>query len=212
MDELWSPSGLIHSLDGKKFETDDTHGTGCTLASAIACRLGQGMAIRDAFADGVRFVRIAILSAPHFGQGHGPIGHQDVRDFWEDDIDIPGISLNQVTVPASDYPASIAFYKLLGLRQIVDSPDNGYARFEADNGATFSVHVGQDGGAAAMVYFESFRLDQWADELARAGLKFVQLPRDEDWGWREARLRDPHGNVICLYHAGDNRRYPAWRI
>ena len=135
-----------------------------------------------------------------------------MRDFWEDDIVIPGISLNQVTVPASDYAASVAFYKLLGLRQIVDSPDNGYARFEADNGATFSVHVGQDGGAAAMVYFESFRLDQWADELARAGLKFDQLPRDEDWGWREARLRDPHGNVICLYHAGDNRRYPAWRI
>lgn len=212
VDELWSPGGLIHSLEGKKFETDDTHGTGCTLASAIACRLGQGMAIRDAFADGVRFVRIAILSAPGFGHGHGPIGHYDVRDFWEDDIVIPGIALNQVTVPASDYSASVGFYKLLGLRQIVDSPDNGYARFEADNGATFSVHVGQGDAGGAITYFESFRLDRWVSELALAGMKFDQMPQAEDWGWREARLRDPHGNVICLFHAGDNRRYPAWRI
>jgi hydroxymethylpyrimidine/phosphomethylpyrimidine kinase len=32
------------------------------------------------------------------------------------------------------------------------------------------------------------------------------------WLWREARLRDPSGNEICLYHAGANRRFPPWRI
>jgi hydroxymethylpyrimidine/phosphomethylpyrimidine kinase len=63
VDELWSPTGLIHSLEGRRFETEDTHGTGCTLASAIACRLGQGLPIKGAFIDGVRFVKIAILSA-----------------------------------------------------------------------------------------------------------------------------------------------------
>lgn len=210
-DELWSPTALIRSLEGKKFDTDDTHGTGCTLASAIACRLGQGYAISDAFADGVRFVRIAIMMAPGLGQGHGPIGHQDVRDFWEDDIPPPGPALNQVTVSATDYAESITFYATLGLRQIVDSPDNGYARFETANGTTFSIHV--DGGAAggATVYFESPRLDGWVRELQMAGLSFDQLPRDESWLWREARLRDPHGNSICLFQAGDNRRYPPWR-
>jgi len=210
-DELWSPTALIRSLEGKKFETDDTHGTGCTLASAIACRLGQGYAISDAFADGVRFVRIAIMMAPGLGQGHGPIGHQDVRDFWEDDIPPPGPALNQVTVSATDYAESITFYATLGLRQIVESPDNGYARFETANGTTFSIHV--DGGAAggATVYFESPRLDGWVRELQMAGLSFDQLPRDESWLWREARLRDPHGNSICLFQAGDNRRYPPWR-
>lgn len=210
-DELWSPTALIRSLEGKKFDTDDTHGTGCTLASAIACRLGQGYAISDAFADGVRFVRIAIMMAPGLGQGHGPIGHQDVRDFWEDDIPPPGPALNQVTVSATDYAESITFYATLGLRQIVDSPDNGYARFETANGTTFSIHV--DGGAAGgtTVYFESPRLDGWVRELQMAGLSFDQLPRDESWLWREARLRDPHGNSICLFQAGDNRRYPPWR-
>ncbi len=210
-DRLLSPAGEeITSLEGKRFDTDDTHGTGCTLASAIACRLGQGYGIEQAFRDGIRFTRIAIMMAPGLGEGHGPLGHSEVRDFWDEDEVVPGISLNQVTVGAGDYVASVAFYKRLGLRQIVDSPDNGYARFEADNGATFSIHEGEPGGA--VVYFESPRLDGWVAELEDAGLAFEQMPQDEDWLWREARLRDPAGNEICLYAAGENRRYPPWRV
>jgi hydroxymethylpyrimidine/phosphomethylpyrimidine kinase len=211
-DELWSPAGLVREMHAKRFETVDTHGTGCTLASAIACRMGQGKLVGDAFVDGIRFVRIAIMMAPRLGQGHGPLGHAEVRDFWDEDEVVPGISLNQVTVGAGDYGASVAFYKTLGLRQIVDSPDNGYARFEADNGATFSIHADGTATGGAVVYFESFRLDGWVDELVEAGLVFDHMPRDEDWLWREARLRDPHGNVVCLYSAGENRRYPPWRV
>jgi hydroxymethylpyrimidine/phosphomethylpyrimidine kinase len=84
-DQLWSPTGLVRELTGKKFDTNHTHGTGCTLASALACRLGQGMNIGDAFADAVRFVRLAILEAPGLGKGHGPLGQQAVRDFWDED-------------------------------------------------------------------------------------------------------------------------------
>ena len=136
------------------------------------------------------------------------MGHQNTRN----EAVLTGVSLNQVTVGASDYAASVAFYRLLGLRQIVDSPDNGYARFEAANSATFSIHADGMPMGGAVVYFESFNLDGWVGKLRGAGLTFDQLPRDEDWGWREARLRDPHGNVICLYRAGENRRFPAWRI
>jgi len=75
VDRLLSPNGPIHRLEGKRFDTDDTHGTGCTLASALATGLGAGLPIRDAFEQAVRFVRIAILSAPGLGQGHGPLGH-----------------------------------------------------------------------------------------------------------------------------------------
>jgi hydroxymethylpyrimidine/phosphomethylpyrimidine kinase len=212
VDQLLSPNGGVQEMRGKRFDTDDTHGTGCTLASALACRLGQGMPIDKAFTDAIRFVRIAIMMAPRLGQGHGPLGHAEVRDFWDEDEVIPGISLNQVTVGAGDYAASVAFYRTLGLRQIVDSPGNGYARFECDNGATFSIHADGSASGSAVVYFESFRLDGWVSELIEAGLQFDQMPRDEDWGWREARLRDPFGNVVCLYHAGENRRYPEWRI
>jgi hydroxymethylpyrimidine/phosphomethylpyrimidine kinase len=75
VDRLLSPNGPIHWLEGKRFDTDDTHGTGCTLASALATGLGAGLPIRDAFNQAVRFVRIAILSAPGLGHGHGPLGH-----------------------------------------------------------------------------------------------------------------------------------------
>jgi hydroxymethylpyrimidine/phosphomethylpyrimidine kinase len=75
VDRLLSPAGPLHSLEGKRLDTTDTHGTGCTLASALATGLGAGMPIRAAFEQAVRFVRIAILSAPGFGEGHGPIGH-----------------------------------------------------------------------------------------------------------------------------------------
>jgi hydroxymethylpyrimidine/phosphomethylpyrimidine kinase len=85
-DQLWSPTGLVREVEGKKFDTDDTHGTGCTMASVVACRLGQGMNIGDAFADAVRFVRLAILEAPGLGAGHGPLGQQAVRDFWDQDV------------------------------------------------------------------------------------------------------------------------------
>lgn len=76
VDRLLSPNGQeINRLEGKRFDTDDTHGTGCTLASAIAAGLGAGLSIVDAFRQAVRFVRIAILSAPGLGGGHGPLGH-----------------------------------------------------------------------------------------------------------------------------------------
>jgi hydroxymethylpyrimidine/phosphomethylpyrimidine kinase len=75
IDRLLSPTGPLHSLEGKRFDTTDTHGTGCTFASALATGLGAGLPIREAFEQAVRFVRVAILSAPGLGQGHGPLGH-----------------------------------------------------------------------------------------------------------------------------------------
>ena len=75
-DKLFAPSGeLVAQVIGKRFDTSDTHGTGCTFASALAAGLGSGLPIRDAFEQAVRFVRIAILSAPGLGGGHGPLGH-----------------------------------------------------------------------------------------------------------------------------------------
>ena len=52
-----------------------THGTGCTLASAVASGLAQGMSLADSVARGRVFVRAAIESAPGFGAGHGPLDH-----------------------------------------------------------------------------------------------------------------------------------------
>ena len=75
VDELFAPTGRRRHWEGKRVDTDDTHGTGCTLASAIAAGLGAGKPIEDAVEQAIRFVRIAILSAPGLGGGHGPLGH-----------------------------------------------------------------------------------------------------------------------------------------
>jgi hydroxymethylpyrimidine/phosphomethylpyrimidine kinase len=63
-----------------RIETPHTHGTGCTLASAIATGLGQGMDLESAVDRARRFVRAALEAAPGLGAGHGPMGHQAVRD------------------------------------------------------------------------------------------------------------------------------------
>lgn len=208
VDRLMGPEGEIARWEGSRIETRSTHGTGCTLASAIATLIGQGLALPDAIGQARRFVRMALRGAPGLGQGHGPMGHHTVR------VDAFGTAplLNQITLGCSDYPASVAFYKALGLHQIVDSPDNGYARFESAAGTTISIHGMADASPATTVYFESPRLDAWVDELRLQGIVFDQMPRNESWGWREARLRDPHGNLVCLYHGGEYRRFPPWRL
>jgi hydroxymethylpyrimidine/phosphomethylpyrimidine kinase len=62
-----------------RVETRHTHGTGCTLSSAIATFLGQGAPLIEAIEDARDFVRAALLAAPGFGEGHGPMGHHAVR-------------------------------------------------------------------------------------------------------------------------------------
>ena len=120
--------------------------------------------------------------------------------------------MNQVTVGCTDYEASTAFYEALGLRRIVDAPPR-YARFETATGETLSIHrVARVAEPTTIVYFETEELDRTVTSLKEAGLTFTKDPVDESWGWREARLCDPAGNVICLFRAGSNRRFPEWRI
>jgi len=67
------------SWTSSKIDTPHTHGTGCTLASAIATGLGQGMGLSEAIVRAREFVRAALIAAPQLGAGHGPLGHQAVR-------------------------------------------------------------------------------------------------------------------------------------
>jgi hydroxymethylpyrimidine/phosphomethylpyrimidine kinase len=208
IDELHLAPGQSESWRDARIQTRSTHGTGCSLATAIATGLGQGMDLVLAIERARLFVRLALRDAPGLGQGHGPMGHQSVRE----DAMVAGPSLNHVTVGCRTYAASVNFYKALGLSLIVDSPSNGYARFEAPNGVTLSIYQRDDIATSTIIYFESKRLDAWVTELVSQGYAFEQLPQDESWGWREARLLDPSGNIVCLYKAGENRRYPAWQL
>ncbi|AMO71930.1 hydroxymethylpyrimidine/phosphomethylpyrimidine kinase [Sphingorhabdus sp. M41] len=85
VDELYAPSGLIRRIEGKRIDSSETHGTGCTFASALAVGLGSGLDLNAAFEQAISFTRIAILEAPGLGEGSGPLGHQFVTDFQDDD-------------------------------------------------------------------------------------------------------------------------------
>lgn len=123
--------------------------------------------------------------------------------------------LNQVTVPTLDLTASVDFYRRLGLTLIVLAEPR-YARFETPGGETFSVHLVEgtlpDPSVRTMVYFEVDDVDATAARLIEAGLTLDQPAQDQTWLWREARLSDPDGNPVCIFHAGENRRFPPWRL
>jgi catechol 2,3-dioxygenase-like lactoylglutathione lyase family enzyme len=124
------------------------------------------------------------------------------------------MNLNQVTLPAVDVAAAAAFYQRLGFRLIVDALPR-YVRFECPDGeSTLSLEQApeQGVGPCPTVYLECERLDETVERLTAAGIRFDGAPTDQPWLWREARLRDPAGNPLCLYSAGRNRRYPPWRV
>ena len=123
------------------------------------------------------------------------------------------MNLNQVTLTATDVEQSASFYRRMGFTQIVSAPH--YARFACPEGdATFSIHRAERpvSGTGVVVYFECAQLDDKVTQLRAAGFTFVKLPTDERWLWREARLEDPAGNVLCLFWAGENRKNPPWRV
>lgn len=124
------------------------------------------------------------------------------------------MNLNQVTLPATDVQASVAFYAGMGFTLVVDAAPR-YARFLCpQGGATFSVHAvpGPVHSEGVTTYFECADVDAEHRRLLALGYRFSQPPTDEPWRWREARLADPAGNVLCLYHAGENRVNPPWRV
>ncbi|MEM9263305.1 MAG: VOC family protein [Pseudomonadota bacterium] len=124
------------------------------------------------------------------------------------------LRLNQITIKVSNLDRSIAFYEILGLRLIVNSPGNQYARFEcADGGTTFSlsevetVVPGETG-----LYFEVDNVTATVDALKADGMVFDTPVTDESWLWTEAWFRDPDGHKLCIYRAGKARRFPPWRV
>ena len=128
------------------------------------------------------------------------------------------LRLNQVTLAATNTAESIAFYQNLGLTLIVDSAPR-YVRFEfpapPEGGApaTLSLHEAPADWTpqehSPLIYFELDDLDTFIKET---GLSPLAPPEDKSHLWREADVLDPAGNRIRLYQAGENRRFPPWRV
>ena len=74
IDLLMTPDGET-TFEGERIDTRHTHGTGCTLASACATGLAQGLSLTEATARAWAYVHEAMRHAPGLGAGHGPLGH-----------------------------------------------------------------------------------------------------------------------------------------
>jgi hydroxymethylpyrimidine/phosphomethylpyrimidine kinase len=86
IDRLIDAEGVVAEWANPRIDTRHSHGTGCTLASAIATGLAAGLTLEPAIARAIRYVRAALAAAPGLGQGHGPMGHAPGRapfDAWE---------------------------------------------------------------------------------------------------------------------------------
>ena len=124
------------------------------------------------------------------------------------------MNLNQVKIYTSKPTETVEFYRQIGLQLIVDSMPR-YARLQCPEGdATLSIHATDEDLPTSniVLYFECEDLDERVAELKNAGLHFESEPTDQSWLWRESYLRDPNGNRICLFHAGENRKNPPWRV
>ncbi|WP_109261509.1 VOC family protein [Hyphobacterium indicum] len=122
------------------------------------------------------------------------------------------MKLNQLTLDVSDISRSKAFYRRLGFRLLVDSPH--YCRFLAPEGGTsFSIHLAEEViPSGATLYLETDHVDADKARLEAAGITFDSEAADQRWLWREAEFRDPDGHRWKLYHAGENRLDPPWRV
>jgi hydroxymethylpyrimidine/phosphomethylpyrimidine kinase len=73
--DILATSSGVQAFRAPRIASRHTHGTGCTLASAVATGLAQGMALAHAVTRARAYVRAAIAGAPGYGAGHGPLNH-----------------------------------------------------------------------------------------------------------------------------------------
>lgn len=81
-DILVQPDGKVDRWKSSRIDTAHSHGTGCTLSSALTTGLGQGLGPVEATNRARGFVRAALKAAPGLGKGNGPLGFADMGEFW----------------------------------------------------------------------------------------------------------------------------------
>lgn len=124
------------------------------------------------------------------------------------------MNLNQVTINCTKTVETVEFFQKLGLLLIVDSLPR-YARLECPDGeSTLSVNFDEHATVTnnVVLYFDCPDVEAEYERLTALGLDFTEPPTDRPWLWRQCYLKDPNGNKICLFHAGDNRKNPPWRV
>ena len=124
----------------------------------------------------------------------------------------PVLTFNHVMIYTRRLDRSLRFYRdLLGFRVISQGGD-GYARLRSPTGSTsIALHVDpklKRTKEGLRLYFEVKGLDALCRKMAKAGVRFTQQPREMEWGWRHAYLKDPDGHELSLYASHGRRLRP----
>ena len=122
------------------------------------------------------------------------------------------LTFNHVIIYTRHLERSLRFYRdLLGFR-VISQWGDGYARLRSPVGSTtIALHVDpklKRGKEGLRLYFEVEGLDALCRTLAKRGVKFSQKPKDMEWGWRHAYLKDPDGHELSLYASHGKRLRP----
>jgi len=75
VEDVFLNKSNLKIFSSPRFQTKNTHGTGCTLSSAVTTFFSCGKSIKKACELGIKYVNLAILTNPRYGKGHGPINH-----------------------------------------------------------------------------------------------------------------------------------------
>lgn len=77
IDRLYMAKGIVQTFTRKTIDTQNTHGTGCTLSSAITSFIARGRELADAIAAAKNYLSQALEAGKdiHIGEGHGPVNH-----------------------------------------------------------------------------------------------------------------------------------------
>ncbi|MFS2162415.1 VOC family protein [Variovorax sp. Varisp62] len=118
------------------------------------------------------------------------------------------MKITHLALLTRDVQLSADFYKSLGLVPLVEGP--GYARLRSvELETTLSlIDATEVAPSGATIYFEVADVDSEVQRLKGLGIGPVEPAKDQPWGWREARYRDPSGYAICLFWGGTSRLNP----
>jgi hydroxymethylpyrimidine/phosphomethylpyrimidine kinase len=123
--------------------------------------------------------------------------------------------LNQVTVTGTDYRKSVEFYRSLGPPPDRRQPGERLCAVRdrrAERRCRSRSIPKRRSRQRPRSISNATTLTSGSRSWPEAGSRSSTVPRNQPWMWREARLRDPSGNIIFLYRAGEARRFPPWRI